>query len=211
MPMPMPQKQQASSSSSSQSSTGSTPSMSLMVLQSSLKASSRADPSASSGPKVIPQSPTKSPRRSSIKNGVLKFNDGRVFQGSHIRGYMIQGKMTYRDGSIYEGSWIDGKRHGKGRCIFPDGGVYLGDFREGDFHGQGKMTWSDGGSYAGAWCFGEMHGHGVELRPYDGTIRHKGVWQQGVPVRGPQAIQASRKAAKAAYTTSLECRMHFVP
>jgi hypothetical protein len=123
---------------------------------------------------------------------------------------MIQGKMTYPDGSIYEGSWIDGKRHGKGRCSFLDGGVYFGDFREGDFHGEGKMTWSDGGSYAGAWFDGEMHGHGVELHGHgvemkpNGSIRHKGVWQQGVPVRGPQAIQASRHAAKVALQKSFE-------
>lgn len=160
---------------------------------------------------MILQSPTKSPRRSSIKNDILKFNDGRVFQGNHIRGHMIQGKMTYPDGSIYEGSWIDGKRHGKGNCSFLDGGVYLGDFHEGNFHGEGKMTWSDGGSYAGAWCQGEMHGHGVELRPDDGTIGHSGVWQQGVPLRGPQAIQASRQAAKAAYLKSLEDQLDFLP
>jgi hypothetical protein len=123
---------------------------------------------------------------------------------------MIHGKMNYPDGSIYEGSWIDGKRHGEGRCSFLDGGVYIGDFREGSFHGQGKMTWSDGGSYAGAWCYGEMHGHGVELRPGDRVIRHDGVWQQGVPVRGPQAIQASRQAAKAAYAKALECQLHCV-
>jgi hypothetical protein len=115
---------------------------------------------------------------------------------------MIHGKMTYPDGSVYVGSWIENKRHGKGTCSFKDGGVYVGDFREGHFHGEGKMTWSDGGSYEGSWCHGEMNGNGVELRADCGTIRHNGVWQKGVPLTGPQAIQASRQAAKAAYAAA---------
>lgn len=114
--------------------------------------------------------------------GIMKFADGRVFEGEYIRGQMIQGKMTYQDGSVYGGSWVDGMRHGKGKCVFVDGSEYDGEFREGNFHGHGKMTWNDGGWYTGEWCDGEMHGRGKEIRP-DGSLRHDGEWARGQPIR----------------------------
>lgn len=114
--------------------------------------------------------------------GIMRFADGRVFEGEYIRGQMIQGKMTYQDGSIYGGSWVDGMRHGRGKCIFVDGSQYEGDFREGNFHGHGKMTWNDGGWYVGNWSNGEMDGRGKEVRP-DGSLRHDGEWSGGQPIR----------------------------
>jgi len=114
--------------------------------------------------------------------GVMRFADGRVFEGEFIKGQMILGKMTYQDGSIYNGSWVDSTRHGKGTCIFVDGSVYEGEFKEGHFHGQGQMTWNDGGFYIGKWCEGEMHGCGKEVRA-DGTLRHEGEWLHGQPIR----------------------------
>jgi hypothetical protein len=114
--------------------------------------------------------------------GIMRFADGRIFEGEYIRGQMIQGKMTYQDGSVYEGSWVDGMRHGRGKCVFVDGSEYEGEFREGNFHGQGKMTWNDGGWYTGEWSDGEMHGKGKEVRP-DGSLRHDGEWSRGQPIR----------------------------
>lgn len=114
--------------------------------------------------------------------GIMRFADGRMFEGEYIRGQMIQGKMTYQDGSVYGGSWVDGMRHGRGKCIFVDGSEYEGEFREGNFHGHGKMTWNDGGWYVGEWCEGEMHGKGKEIRP-DGSLRHDGDWSRGQPIR----------------------------
>ena len=114
--------------------------------------------------------------------GIMRFADGRVFEGEYIRGQMINGKMTYQDGSIYGGSWVDGMRHGRGKCIFVDGSQYEGEFREGNFHGEGKMTWNDGGWYVGNWSNGEMDGQGKEVRP-DGSLRHDGDWSGGQPIR----------------------------
>jgi hypothetical protein len=124
--------------------------------------------------------------------GIMKFADGRVFEGEYIRGQMIQGKMTYQDGSVYSGSWVDGMRHGQGKCIFVDGSEYEGDFREGNFHGHGKMTWNDGGWYVGEWCDGEMHGRGKEIRP-DGSLRHDGEWSRGQPIRSGSDARRRRQ------------------
>lgn len=122
--------------------------------------------------------------------GIMKFADGRIFEGKYIRGQMIEGKMTYQDGSVYGGSWVDGMRHGRGKCVFVDGSEYEGEFREGNFHGKGKMTWNDGGWYVGEWCDGEMHGRGKEIRP-DGSLRHDGEWSRGQPIRS--ATDARRR------------------
>jgi len=127
--------------------------------------------------------------------GIMRFADGRVFEGEYIRGQMIQGQMTYQDGSIYGGSWVDGMRHGKGRCIFVDGSQYDGDFREGNFHGQGKMTWNDGGWYIGNWSNGEMDGRGKEVRP-DGSLRHDGEWSGGQPIRASTDNRRRRQQAQ---------------
>jgi len=114
--------------------------------------------------------------------GTMRFADGRVFVGEYINGQMIEGMMTYQDGSTYEGSWVDGMRHGRGKCVFTDKSVYEGDFREGEFHGYGKMAWSDGGWYEGEWWNGDMQGQGKEVRP-DGSLRHEGQWSKGQPIR----------------------------
>lgn len=115
-------------------------------------------------------------------HGIMKFADGRTFEGEYINGQMIEGKMTYQDGSTYSGSWVDGMRHGRGKCVFTDDSIYEGEFREGEFCGLGKMSWSDGGWYEGEWWNGEMHGKGKEIRP-DGSIRHDGEWCKGQPIR----------------------------
>jgi len=114
--------------------------------------------------------------------GTMRFADGRVFVGDYINGQMIEGEMTYQDGSTYKGSWVDGMRHGRGKCVFTDDSIYEGEFREGEFHGHGRMSWSDGGWYEGEWWNGEMQGHGKEMRP-DGTLRHEGAWSKGQPLR----------------------------
>ena len=114
--------------------------------------------------------------------GVMQFDNGRVFEGTYVKGQMVQGKMTYQDGSVYDGSWVNCARHGSGKCIFGDGSVYEGGFKAGHFHGHGKMTWNDGGYYVGDWFEGQMHGQGREIRP-DGSTRHDGDWKHDQPVR----------------------------
>lgn len=130
--------------------------------------------------------------------GIMKFADGRVFEGEYRRGQMVKGKMTYQDGSVYGGGWVDGMRHGRGKCIFVDGSEYDGEFSEGNFHGHGKMTWNDGGWYVGEWCDGEMHGKGKEIRP-DGSLRHDGEWARGQPIRATTESRRRRQHAMDAH------------
>ena len=119
--------------------------------------------------------------------GIMKFADGRVFEGDYIRGHRIQGKMTYQDGSVYDGSWVDGLRHGRGKCVFVDGSEYEGEFREDNFQGRGKLTWNDGGGYVGI-CKGRFHKgtfYGFDNEnDSDNTcsyILRDGEWSRGLP------------------------------
>ena len=38
------------------------------------------------------------------------------------------GERTSDDGNSYEGDYIEGKRHGKGKCVFSNGSFYDGDW-----------------------------------------------------------------------------------
>jgi len=55
-------------------------------------------------------------------------------------------KLTFKNGSVYEGEILDGKPHGKGKCIikpvYENEGddEYEGDFVNGKLHGKGKYT-----------------------------------------------------------------------
>ena len=133
----------------------------------------------------VPRSP------SPITTGEIQFEDGRCFRGKHLGTRLIHGRMTYKDGTIYEGGWVDGQRQGRGVCQFPDGSQYEGDCVEGHFHGEGCLVWADGGFYMGEWSAGEMDGRGMEVRA-DGTLRHDGLWRNGVPLR-KEASQRSRQ------------------
>ena len=164
--------------SSSHGSSSSTPSFSLMVMQRSLasktQSSSPVSPTSAAVDIVVdPMIP---------QIGILRFKDGRIFEGEHIGGHMLQGKMTYADGSVYQGGWLNDKRHGRGICTFVDNSEYEGEFYQGNFHGYGKMTWNDNGYYVGQWYKGEIHGKGIEVRS-DGSIRHDGIFSNGMPIR----------------------------
>ena len=63
-----------------------------------------------------------------------------------------------------------------------DGSRYEGESVNNFFEGNGKMIWPDGGWYQGEWSQGQIDGYGLEMRA-NGTIRHKGLWKNGVPVR----------------------------
>jgi hypothetical protein len=88
----------------------------------------------------------------------------------------------FLDGAEYVGELRNGARHGYGLYNFSDGSKYEGYSIMNIFEGKGKMTWTDGGWYEGEWCQGEVHGYGVEIRS-DGSVRHKGRWSMGVPIR----------------------------
>jgi hypothetical protein len=63
------------------------------------------------------------------------FVDSCVYEGQCVGGQMVDGKMTYGDDSTCGGCWVDGMRHGHGRCIYIDESIYQGEFKEVERHG----------------------------------------------------------------------------
>lgn len=114
--------------------------------------------------------------------GKLMYADGRVFYGHFSQDDPVQGTLVYPDGAKYIGELHNGARHGYGVYYFTDGSKYEGYTVMNVFEGKGKMTWEDGGWYEGEWLQGEIHGYGLEVRA-DGSLRHKGRWSKGVPIR----------------------------
>lgn len=60
----------------------------------------------------------------------------------------------------------------------------------------GKMTWADSASYDGEYRKGIQHGMGVEHRA-NGTLRHKGRFEDGIPVGGNYSHRLTVKKAQA--------------
>jgi hypothetical protein len=114
--------------------------------------------------------------------GKIHYGDGRVFSGRFKEDEAVNGTLTFPDGAHYVGELHHGARHGYGLYNFSDGSTYEGHSVMNIFEGKGKMTWTDGGWYEGEWSQGEVHGYGVEIRS-DGSVRHKGRWSMGVPIR----------------------------
>lgn len=115
-------------------------------------------------------------------NGSMVFSDGRKFHGRYVLGEMREGELHYPDGSCFKGGLSDGLPHGRGRSTFADGSWYEGTYRRGTPNGRGTMKWADGSVYEGEFWNSEITGFGKEYRP-DGTIRHKGLFRNGVPLR----------------------------
>lgn len=114
--------------------------------------------------------------------GKLFYADGRLFDGDFQQDDPVQGTLTFPDGAKYVGELHNGARHGYGVYYFTDKSKYEGYSVMNIFEGKGKMTWTDGGWYEGEWLQGEIHGYGIEIRA-DGSLRHKGQWSKGVPIR----------------------------
>lgn len=114
--------------------------------------------------------------------GKIWYVDGRVFEGRFSQDDPVHGTVHFADGAQYTGELHNETRHGYGIYHFTDNSCYEGYSVMNVFEGKGKMTWSDGGWYEGDWQGGEIHGFGVEVRP-DGSIRHKGRWSKGIPIR----------------------------
>lgn len=50
--------------------------------------------------------------------------------------------LLYRNGTKYIGNFLDGNKHGLGRCEYNDGGEYYGHWAEGRKSGQGECICS---------------------------------------------------------------------
>lgn len=114
--------------------------------------------------------------------GVMKYADGKVYDGTFQCDRMGKGTMKYVDGSSYWGYWCkDGKRHGRGKFISADGTVYDGEFNKGIMEGHGRLTWPCGKWYLGEFSQGKPNGLGMQVSA-EGELLHEGAFSSGKPV-----------------------------
>jgi hypothetical protein len=127
--------------------------------------------------------------------GVMKYSDGRIYDGTFQFDRMGKGKMTYTDGSTCWGYWSnDSLPHGRGKLTFADDSVYDGEFDRGCMQGHGRMTLPGGQWYLGEWTYGKKNGIGLEVLA-DGSICHEGTFCNGRPLRCSSFPQRRRSSS----------------
>lgn len=143
--------------------------------------------------------------------GILKYNDGRRFEGLFEKGKFVQGKVVTDEGPYsgdksislrYEGELVRGNiKEGNGKLISSDGKivVYEGDWRDNLRHGRGKsrepyyVKGKGNGQqvYEGQWEKGAKSGlgkawiygpDGKEVFAYSGSFRNNRMNDQGAVV-----------------------------
>ena len=114
--------------------------------------------------------------------GTYNSADGNKYIGEYKDGKKDgKGIYTWTDGTKYVGEWKDGLKDGQGTYTFSGGDKYVGNYKNGKYHGQGTFTWANGNKYVGEWKDGNKDGQGNGTNA-DGTIYHKGLWENGEPV-----------------------------
>ncbi len=95
------------------------------------------------------------------ESNVIVMSNGCKYEGEVVNGKPHgKGKCIWPNEKIYEGDYINGNRTGKGTTIFPDGGKYVGDFLDNLMDGKGVMTFPDGRIYSGEFRKGKFQGYG---------------------------------------------------
>ena len=84
--------------------------------------------------------------------GILKFKDDD-FNGNGI--------LKYNNGRKYEGNFKEGKMDGNGKFIWEDGKTYIGSYVNDKKHGQGKLIYNNDKYYEGSWVNNKQHGEGT--------------------------------------------------
>jgi hypothetical protein len=125
------------------------------------------------------------------------------------------GIYTYSDGGVYNGDWVNGQRHGRGKCIDKNGNVLISEWHNDKPHGRSSATYhnlsiydtfegttTDGGvsgtltyknrpvaSYRGSIVDGQYSGKGAVL--YRNGDRFEGVFVKGK--KSGKGIQTFKK------------------
>lgn len=114
-----------------------------------------------------------------INRGVLKFDNGDVYEGELKDGKM-NGRGVYRFayGDVLEGEWEDGKINGHGVIKSANDDVYEGEYKDDKRNGHWVFRFADGGVVIEQeFKDGKMNGHGV-CRFADGAV-YEGEWRDG--------------------------------
>jgi len=108
------------------------------------------------------------------------------------------------NGKRYEGNWVNGKRHGQGKCTyhvnnssFP-GCVYEGTWKDDSFY-KGVLKYPDGKRYEGYFKSSKYHGKGV-LYDSNGRVMQSGTWDSGVLLESDQSTASTPNASSGSST-----------
>jgi hypothetical protein len=129
------------------------------------------------------------------RNGlfVVKYDDGREFDGVFEMGIMRKGIMKYPEIGTYWGYFDETERpHGRGKFVFNIGQTYDGEWSHGNIDGHGRMIYgkdNESTYYLGNFCDGEKFGKGVLV--VEDTIFHDGIWYEDKPIEQPPRVHGT--------------------
>jgi hypothetical protein len=139
------------------------------------------------------------PRTELPVSGILRFSDGRVYEGRFIGGGMDEGSMKYPDGREIVGRFHENVAV-YGTLKFSDGRVYMGGLKGSVAQGQGTMEYPNGDTLTGTFKAGRASGPALEMKA-DGS-RYYGPFKDGAKAgigycfSDGQAGTCSRKGEK---------------
>ena len=96
----------------------------------------------------------------------------------------MSGPHTFPNGDVYIGEWLEGNRHGDGKCTFANGNYYDGAWGYDKECGYGEYTDVEKNEiYSGEWEDGKKHGWGQLYSQTAGT-KYTGQFEGGSFVKG---------------------------
>lgn len=116
--------------------------------------------------------------------GTYKSDNDYLYIGSFVNGKKHgKGKCFFADKKIYSGEWKDDKMDGYGIYTWPSGSVYEGELTDNNPNGVGTYTWPNGQVYTGDWKNGTRSGQGeliISDRKYKGAFKNDKYNGQGI-------------------------------
>jgi hypothetical protein len=110
------------------------------------------------------------------KNCELKFNDGRIYNGTLKNGLENgNGQQIFKSGSMYIGEWINGAFDGQCILTYLDGQKYNGEWKDDNRNGRGVEIYTNGEKYDGEWVDDKRNGRGIVT--YSNGIKYDGEWK----------------------------------
>lgn len=116
-----------------------------------------------------------------------KTQGGGMYSGPAIKGVVPHGPrgvVKFQNGDVYEGPFKFGEMHGAEATFrAANGDIYKGDYWHNLKHGPAaeEVYATTGHRFKGSFQFGSAHGFGVEYGA-DGSVAHLGQWDAGKPV-----------------------------
>lgn len=93
--------------------------------------------------------------------GIYTYVNGDTYEGYFLCGLKDGNGIFKSPTKIYVGEWLEGKRHGNGRCEYARGEIYDGEWKDDKYCGEGTYWYENNEVYTGEFQQSLRHGQGT--------------------------------------------------